>query len=77
MTRTKLTSQLLLFMLFSGTSSNYVRAAWNRAKRHMRLTSRGLVTPALCHRPGVSKLRPRAKCGPRSHFIRPAKPFCH
>jgi len=36
-TRTILTSQLLIFILFSGTSSNYVRAAWNRAKSRMRL----------------------------------------
>jgi len=31
-----------------------------------------------CNRlkPSVSKLRPAAGSGPRSHFIRPAKPFC-
>jgi len=29
-----------------------------------------------CSIPGLSKLRPRARCGPRSYFIRPAKPFC-
>ena len=47
------TSHLLLCMLFSGTSNNYVRAAWNRAKSHMRLASYGLATPALCYRPVV------------------------
>jgi len=25
---------------------------------------------------GSPNYGPRAKCGPRSHFIRPAKPFC-
>jgi len=41
-------SHLLLCMLFSGTSGNYVRAAWNRAKNRMRLASRGLATPVIC-----------------------------
>jgi len=29
-----------------------------------------------CVRPEASKLRPATRCGPWSHFIRPAKPFC-
>jgi len=32
------------FMLFSGTSGNYVRASWNQAKSRMGLASRGMVT---------------------------------
>jgi len=68
MTRTELTSQLLLFMLFSGTSSGYVAAAWNRAQSHMRLASTELVTPARCYRPGVSKPRPAGQ-------MRLSKPF--
>jgi len=44
------TSHLLSCTLFRGTSGNYARAAWNRAKSHIRLGSPGLVTPALCCR---------------------------
>jgi len=51
---------LLLYMLFSGTYGNYLRAAWNRAKSHMRLSSHGLITPVLCHR----QWRREAKCRP-------------
>jgi len=40
------TSHLFLCMLFSGTSGNHIRSAWNQAKSHMWLTSRGLATPA-------------------------------
>jgi len=76
MSRTELASQLLLFMLFSGTSSNYVTAAWNRAKSHMRLASRGLVTPALCYRPGSPNYDRGTNAAleaissvPRSHFV--------
>jgi len=50
-------SDLLLCMLFSRTSSNYVRVAWNRAKSHMRLASRGLVTPALFYRMMVNSMK--------------------
>jgi len=51
------TSHLLLCILFSGTSGNYVRAAWNRAKSHMRLASHGLVTTALCYRLMVNSMK--------------------
>jgi len=44
MAMTEIYHHLVLCMLFSGTSSNYVRAAWNRAKSRMRLASRGLAT---------------------------------
>jgi len=53
----KFTSRLLLCMLFSGISNNYVRAAWNRVKSHMRLASRGLVTSALCCRLMVNSMK--------------------
>jgi len=76
MTRTELTSQLLLFILFSWTTSNYVRVAWNRAKSHMRLTSRRLFISALCYRPGSPNYGrgPNAALEaissvPRSHFV--------
>jgi len=45
MTMTELTSYFLSYMLFSGTSGNYIRATWNWAKSHMWLTSHRLSTP--------------------------------
>jgi len=47
----------LLLCMFSGTSGNYQRAAWNRAKSHMQLPSRGLVAPALCYRLMVNSMK--------------------
>jgi len=38
-----------IVMRVSGTSGNYVKAARNRAKKRMRLASRGLATPDIRH----------------------------
>jgi len=47
MTMTELCKPFIVMHVTCGTSGNYVRAAWNRARSRMRLASRGLATPVL------------------------------